>query len=138
MIPIRRFEYAVQLDTEWSASSDRGGGVLSAGDRAWTPEHLFLASLCRCTLASLHYHAGRSGIGAISHGRAQGTVTRRTTDGRYAFVDVAVELGVALDPVPNADGVRELLAKAERDCFVGASLTPPPTYRWSVNGEEIE
>ena len=31
----------------------------------------------------------------------------------------------------------ELLAKAERDCFVGASLTTAPTYHWTVNGEEI-
>ena len=27
-----------------------------------------------------------------------------------------------------------LLAKAERDCFVGASLKPSPRYRWRVNG----
>jgi uncharacterized OsmC-like protein len=138
VIPIRRLEYAVQLDTEWTARSDRGGGVLSAEDRAWTPEHLLLASLCRCTLSSLRYHAARSGIGVVSHGRAEGTVTRRTADGRYAFVDVAVELGVALDPVPDATGVLELLAKAERDCYVGASLAQPPTYRWSVNGQELE
>jgi hypothetical protein len=33
--------------------------------------------------------------------------------------------------------VRDLIAKGERDCFVGASLTAKPTYRWTVNGEEI-
>jgi hypothetical protein len=26
----------------------------------------------------------------------------------------------------------ELLAKAERDCFIGASLTVKPTYAWTV------
>src|SRR5262245_27726890 len=113
VIPIRRVEYAVQLDTERTARSDRGGGVLAAGDRAWTPEHLLLAPLGRCALTSLRYHAGRSGIGVVSDGRVEGTITRRTADGRYAFVDVAVELGVALDPVPDETGVRELLAKAE-------------------------
>jgi uncharacterized OsmC-like protein len=138
MIPARRFEYAVELNEDWTATSDRGGSPLAAGDPAWTPEHLLLASLCRCTLASLHYHAKRAGLGAVSHGRARGTVARRRADGRHAFVDLQVELGVALDPPPLPAGVRELVAKAERDCFVGASLTEPPAYRWQVNGEEVE
>ena len=28
----------------------------------------------------------------------------------------------------------ELIAKAERDCFISASLTTKPRYRWTVNG----
>jgi hypothetical protein len=28
--------------------------------------------------------------------------------------------------------VAELLAKAERDCFIGASLTAETTYAWEV------
>ena len=59
----------------------------------------------------------------------------RTTDGRYAFVRVRVDVDVTLDPAPA--NVRELLSKAERDCFVGASLTAKPRYRWTVNGEEV-
>jgi hypothetical protein len=62
-------------------------------------------------------------------------VTQRDTDGRYAFVRVRVELDVTLEPRPA--NVRELLSKAERDCFVGASLTAKPRYRWTVDGEEI-
>jgi uncharacterized OsmC-like protein len=137
VIPARRFEYGVELDTEWTATSDRGGSPITGGDPAWTPEHLLLMALCRCTLASLHHHAKRAGLGAVSHGRARGTVARRGADGRYAFVRLDVELGVALDPLPPPDGVRELLAKVERDCFVGASLTQPPAYRWQVNGEAV-
>ena len=59
----------------------------------------------------------------------------RDTDGRYAFVRIKVELDVTLDPTPSS--VRELVSKAERDCFVGASLTAKPRYRWTVNGEEL-
>ncbi len=66
---------------------------------------------------------------------ANGAVTRRESDGRYAFVEIEVELDVALAPAP--DDVRALLARAEHDCFVGASLTIDPVYRWTVNGEEI-
>ena len=36
-----------------------------------------------------------------------------------------------LDPAPES--LDELLAKAERDCFVGASLTVKPRYEWVVD-----
>ena len=36
-----------------------------------------------------------------------------------------------LEPPPES--LEELLAKAERDCFIGASLTAKPSYEWVVN-----
>ena len=66
---------------------------------------------------------------------AHAAVDQRDTDGRYAFVRLKVELDVTLEPAPQ--NVRELVAKAERDCFVGASLSAKPRYRWTVNGEEL-
>jgi organic hydroperoxide reductase OsmC/OhrA len=134
----RRFEYTVELDAEWGATSDRGGSVLAHEDGIWTPEHLLLASLCRCTLTSLRHHAERAGVDVVGRGGATGVVTKRESDGRYAFVRLDVDLSVALEPAPAALDIRELLDKAERDCFVGASLTTAPTYRWTVNGEEID
>ena len=99
----------------------------------WTPEHILLAALVRCSLASLGYHAQRAGlvVGETS-GTARGMVTKRESDERYAVVEVDVELSIALEPDP--DDLPALLAKAERDCFVGASLTAKPRYRWTVNG----
>jgi hypothetical protein len=70
-----------------------------------------------------------------SSAQANGIITKRESDERYAFVEIEVELDVALEPAP--DNVRELLARAERDCFVGASLTVTPDYRWTVNGENV-
>jgi hypothetical protein len=64
-------------------------------------------------------------------------VTKRDSDGRYAFVELDVQLDVELDPAPDGEAVRELIAKAERDCFVGASLTAKPRYAWKVNGEDL-
>ncbi len=132
----RVFEYQVDVDGDGDAHSDRGGAPIPA-DAAWTPEHLVLAGLARCTLTSLAYHAKRSGLTVTGTARAHGTVTRRERDGRFAFVAVEVAFDVALDPRPAPDALRELLAKAERDCFVGASLTAVPTYTWRVEGEEI-
>ena len=130
----KTFSYAVSLDRDWTGTSDRGGPPLT-DEEGWTPEHLLLAGLARCTLTSLRYHAGREGIGALGAADARGTVTRRDEDGRYAFTELDVELDVTFEPSPQ--DVRELLAKAERDCFVGASLTTTPRYSWIVDGEEV-
>jgi organic hydroperoxide reductase OsmC/OhrA len=134
----RTFEYAVELDGDWQATSDRGGATLAHDGDNWTPEHLLLAALCRCTLTSLGYHARRDGIETRSSGRAHGTVTRRDEDGRFAFVAIEVDFDVTLQPAPSPTALSELLAAAERDCFVGASLRVEPVYRWTVDGRVVE
>ena len=101
----------------------------------WKPEHLVLAGLVRCTLESLRFHASRVGVDFVTSATATATVTRRESDERYAFAEITVDFELELDPQP--DDVSELLAKAERDCFVGASLTAKPTYRWRVNGAPV-
>jgi hypothetical protein len=64
-------------------------------------------------------------------------VTQRETDDRYALVETEAELAVELVPEPEPASLSELLSLAERDCFIGSSLTAKPTYRWVVNGRTI-
>jgi uncharacterized OsmC-like protein len=122
-------------------AQDRAARVSADGDAdlelgvEWKPEHLVLAGLVRCTLESLRFHASRVGVDFVASATATATVTRRDADERYAFVEIAVDFDLDLEPEP--DDVAELLAKAERDCFVGASLTAKPTYRWRVNGAPV-
>ena len=130
----KRLEYRVELDSEWTARTDRGGPAL-AKEHGWSPEHLLLTGLVRCVLTSLDHHASRANVTVRSQGAAAAVVTRRESDGRYGFVDVDVKLDVTLADEP--DDVRTLIGMAERDCFVGASLTEAPRYTWTVNGEEI-
>jgi organic hydroperoxide reductase OsmC/OhrA len=123
----RRFEYSVTVV---------GDGPVRCGDD-WSPEHLVLAGLGRCTLKSLAFHAERAGVRSRGTAAAQGLVEQRPEDGRYAFVEVECGLEVELDPAPESERLRELLDLAERDCFVGASLTEQPRYEWRVNGEVV-
>jgi uncharacterized OsmC-like protein len=129
-------EYAVSIDRDGTAENDRGDEPL-AWDEAWSAEHLVLAGLCRCTLTSLRYHARLANVQATAAASASGVVTKRPTDGRYAFVEVDIALDVEVDPPLDDEALRTLLGKAERDCFIGASLTATPRYRWTVEGEEI-
>ena len=120
---------------EYEASIGPDGRIDALGEsvvppESWAPEHLVLAGLVDCSLASLGYHARRAGTEVSGSGSASGTVTRREEDGRFAFVEIACRFDVRLTPPP--DDLRNLLAKAERDCFVGASLTAKPSYTWNV------
>jgi uncharacterized OsmC-like protein len=103
----------------------------------WTAEHLLLAALLRCSLTSFRYHARRIGADASGGGSARGSITKREEDERYAFIEIDVSLEVDLAPAPPGDELASLLAKAERDCFIGASLTVAPRYTWRVNGREL-
>jgi organic hydroperoxide reductase OsmC/OhrA len=123
----KRFEYSV---------TERAGTPARA-EPDWKPEHLVLAGLARCTFASLEFHAKRADVQVAGSARADGVVTKREEDGRFAFVQIECALDVELEPAPEGDQLAELLDLAERDCFVGASLTAKPSYEWRVNGEQI-
>jgi organic hydroperoxide reductase OsmC/OhrA len=129
----KRFEYSASIDRDGSLCAE-GRERLDPGE-AWTPEHLVLAALCRCTLASLRFHAERDGIESSGTAGASGVVTKRDEDGRYAFVEILCGLDVTLEPAP--EDVGGLLARAERDCFISASLTVAPQCEWRVNGELV-
>ena len=131
----RELRYAVDLTADGELR-DENGVVLDVPTE-WSPEHLLLAALVRCSLKSLGFHAGRKGVEVRSaSGSSRTLVTQRETDDRYALVETETELAVEL--VPEPDTLAELLALAERDCFVGSSLTAKPSYRWVVNGRSID
>jgi uncharacterized OsmC-like protein len=122
---------------EFEASVREDGAPFSLGrplaDDGWTAEALVLAALVRCSLASLRYATGRMALELVSaSGEARGTVTKRDGDGRYAFTSVEVELTAKVEPLPEGDALADLVALAERGCFVGASLTAKPEYRWRI------
>ena len=99
------------------------------------PEELVLSALVRCSLTSLAFFAERKGLRASGRGAADGVVTKREEDGRFAFVEIECGLEVEIEPAPDDDALRELLERAEWGCFIGASLTVKPRYEWRVNGK---
>lgn len=132
----KQLRYAVDLTATGEFREEHGVGLdVPAG---WSPEHLLLAALVRCSLKSLRYHADRKGVDVRSaSGSGRTLVTKREADDRYALVETDVELVVELEREPEPDGLDELLALAERDCFVGSSLTAKPSYRWVVNSRTV-
>jgi organic hydroperoxide reductase OsmC/OhrA len=125
----KELRYAIDLQDELRAED----GTPLHVDAAWSPEHLLLAALLRCSLKSLEYHARRVGNHVDeARGSARALITKRESDGRYATTELELDLQIRLREQPGDDELRTLLAKAERDCFVGASLTVKPAYTWSL------
>jgi uncharacterized OsmC-like protein len=132
----KELRYAVDLTTAGELTDENGVALDAPAE--WSPEHLLLAALVRCSLKSLRYHAERRGIDVRSaSGSSRTLVTKRETDERYALVETDLDVVVELAPEPEPDALAELLALAERDCFVGSSLTAKPSYRWVVNGRTV-
>jgi organic hydroperoxide reductase OsmC/OhrA len=123
----KRFEYSVSATHREPLDPSR----------TWSPEDLVLAGLVQCTLASLAFYGEREGIDVSGSGAADGVVTKRQSDGRYAFAEVLCGLDVKLEPTPDDEELGKLLDSAEWGCFIGASLTVKPRYEWRVNGELV-
>jgi organic hydroperoxide reductase OsmC/OhrA len=127
---LKKSEYAVAVDRDGRVAAE--GGAPAHFGHEWTAEHLLLASLARCSLAALAYHARRDGLWVQASAAAQVVVGRRD-DGGWGFTEIECSIDARFDPAPADPG--DLLARAERGCFVGASLDPGPRYAWTVNGE---
>src|SRR5213593_3587329 len=108
----KEFRYAIGLGRTGRITAD-GQSPLDL-DAAWTPEHLVLAGLVRCTLQSLRFHTAPTGIAFVASATASGRVTRPAPNEPYAFVELDVDLDVELEPAPEGDALRELLTLAER------------------------
>jgi organic hydroperoxide reductase OsmC/OhrA len=122
-------EYAVDVDSAGRMTIPGGGQFVPP--EGWSADHLLLAALVRCSIDSFAYHARRAGHEVAASGEAQGKITKSGEDGRYRFVEIDVSINAQLTPRMNEVG--DLVAKAERDCFIGASLTLKPEYRWHVS-----
>ena len=122
-------EYAVEVDSAGRMTIPGGGQFVPP--EGWSADHLLLAALVRCSIDAFAYHARRAGHEVAASGEAQGTITKSAGDGRYRFVEIDVRIDAQL--TPRADESGELVAKAERDCFIGASLTLKPEYMWHVS-----
>ena len=72
------------------------------------------------SLTSFRYHARRAGHEPVSSAAAHGVVTRREEDGRFAFVEIRVDLDVTLDP---AGAGRD--SRADRRKASATASSPP-------------
>jgi organic hydroperoxide reductase OsmC/OhrA len=99
----------------------------------WSPEHLLLGSLASCTMISFLAHAEHKGVEVLEYSsEIGGTVMRRIEDSRYAFVHIHQRPRIVV-AAGQAERARELIGKAERDCFISASTTAEVQNDWEIS-----
>ena len=129
----KSFGYIVSVDEDGTSRAEERS--LAGLDLTWSPEHLLLESLLRCSIQSLRFHADRTNVAVDVSGVAEATVKRPAGEPRMRIVDVTCRFDVALGSQCPSEEVEQLLADAEHDCFVGATLKPATSYEWRVDGE---
>lgn len=127
------FEYRGSIDTDGAVHAEGSAPVHL--EEGWTPEHLLLAAIAKCTIKSLRFFAPDAHVEASA--QMLGRVTRREEDGLYALVEAQIDFEATMDPAPGEAELTRLVARAERGCFVGNSLAAHPRYTWRVNGVEV-
>ena len=140
----KSFQYEVSLGWDGRRSSTLstpGRPPIQSGPPAdfpdgeaerWSPEHLLLAGLASCTMISFLAHAEHKGVEVTGYAsEIDGTVMRRVEDGRYAFVHIHQRPCVTV-AAGQAEQARELIGKAERDCFISASVTAEVQNDWEI------
>ena len=91
---------------------------------AWSPEHLLLGAVESCLLLTFRAIARASKFEFISmEVDAEGVVDRQGGVTRFTSITLRPKLVIGADA--DVERARQLLAKAEKNCLVSASLSTP-------------
>ena len=87
----------------------------------WTPEHLLLASVSTCYVATLRAvaEASKFEFGSLEL-NVEGTIEKQ--EGRFRFTRILLRPVVTIDNEEDRERMGRLLEKAERACLISRSL----------------
>jgi len=91
---------------------------------AWSPEHLFLASVEACFLFTFRAVARASHVHFVDMNvHAEGTVDRQ--GGETRFVEILLRPRIIVAPGCDREKLAQVIAKTGKACLVTASLSTP-------------
>ena len=91
----------------------------------WSPEHLILAALAQCMMATYFALNKRAGIETKSYSSKAESTLDKTKEGLvFTSFKVTVSLKVAADKIEDA---RRLVESAKKYCITSNALKTPPT-----------
>ena len=109
-------DYSIPGRINFSAPPEFGG------DRGlWTPEHLLLAAVSSCFVASFRAVAGASKL-EFRHLDVNAVGTIEKQEGGFRFTTITLRLGLTITREEDRERASKMLEKAERICLVSRSL----------------
>jgi organic hydroperoxide reductase OsmC/OhrA len=113
-----------------------GGGPppeFGGGERAWSPEHLLVASAALCYWNTLEWFARRKAVPVLGFEcRAEGEVEKSA--GGLAFTRIRLDVAVTTTE-PSVPLLHDLLHTAKQSCLVARSLACPVELVADVKAE---
>lgn len=88
----------------------------------WTPEHLLVASVATCFLATFRAIAENSRLQVVHlEVEAEGLLEKQ--EGGFRFTRVLIRPALAIADAADEERARKMLEKAERACLISRSLS---------------
>lgn len=91
-------------------------------EKTWTPEHLFVASLNSCYMATFVAMAELSKLDVVSFtSKATGKLEKIERPG-FRITEIVLKPKLTIKHERDAERAQRLLEKAERNCFIANSI----------------
>ena len=132
------FPHRYELDCVWTggdrcdlssgARSLKGGAPAQfdgTDESLWSPEHLILAALAQCLMATYHALNKRNPIETRSYSSKAESVLDKTREG-LVFTSFKVSVTVKV-PADRADDARKLIELSKKYCITSNALKTAPT-----------
>jgi peroxiredoxin-like protein len=87
----------------------------------WTPEHLFVAAINACLMATFFAIAENSHVKYISY-KSNAIGTADKVDGKFAFTEIVVKPKLVIPTGEDEAKVRRVLEMSEKACTISNSI----------------
>ncbi len=106
-------------------------------EHTWTPEHLFVASVNSCYMATFIAIAELSKLGVVSFtSTAVGKLEKPEGQG-YRITEIVLRPKLVIRFESDAERAQRILEKAERNCLISNSITTDVTLEPEIDFEQV-
>ena len=106
-------------------------------DHTWTPEHLFVASVNSCYLATFIAIAEMSKLDVVSFTSTAIGKLEKTEGNAYRITEIILRPRLVIKQESDTERAERILQKAERNCFISNSILTKIKLEPEIDFEEV-
>ena len=106
-------------------------------EHTWTPEHLFVASLNSCFMATFVTIAEISKLEVVSFSSKAVGKLDKAEGNSYRITEIIIKPKVVIKYEYDAERAQRILEKAERNCFISNSILAEVKLQPEIDFEEV-
>jgi peroxiredoxin-like protein len=106
-------------------------------EHTWTPEHLFVASVNSCYMATFVAIAELSKLDVVSFTSTAVGKLEKTEGQGYRITEIVLRPKLVIRFESDAERAQRILEKAERNCLISNSITTDVTLEPEIDFEQV-